>query len=355
MRLLATCFITSFFIISCLSNKNTTDESGVSSVLPEELSEVRALRLDYTDFQHELIANGTVSANKAELRFQTQENIAAIYVKNGDKVHKGQKIAMLDVFKLQNELAQAVDSKERATLELQDVLIGQGYTLDDTAKIPRDVWQIAKIKSNYNQSENQYKLAGYNYRNAVLYAPFDGTVANLFTQTYNLPNTTEPFCTVIDNSRTADFKILENELPFVHLGDLIEVSPFAADGYVCEGRITEINPSVDKNGMVRVKAAIRNVEKNLYDGMNIKIRLQRSLGKRLVIPKTALVLRTNKKVVFTLTGGLARWVYVQTGLENVSGYEITEGLAVGDSIIYEGNINLAHEAPVKLKVDSSYD
>jgi hypothetical protein len=127
------------------------------------------------------------------------------------------------------------------------------------------------------------------------------------------------------------------------------VSPFSIRDYTCEGRIIEINPVVDKNGMVQVKALTGNSQNQLYDGMNVKIRLQRSAGKQLVIPKEALVLRTNKKVVFTLKDGKAQWVYVQTGLENSTGYVVTEGLAEGDSVIYEGNINLAHEAPVIVK------
>ena len=99
-----------------------------------------------------------------------------------------------------------------------------------------------------------------------------------------------------------------------------------------------------------VKAQVNNPQNRLYDGMNVKVQLQRSLGRQLVIPKEALVLRTNKKVVFTLKNGFAQWVYVETGLENSTGYVVTEGLAAGDSVIYEGNVNLAHEAPVKLKV-----
>jgi multidrug efflux pump subunit AcrA (membrane-fusion protein) len=114
----------------------------------------------------------------------------------------------------------------------------------------------------------------------------------------------------------------------------------------------EINPSIDKNGMVQVKALINNPKNQLYDGMNVKIYLQRSLGKQLVIPKEALVLRSNKKVVFTLKNGYAQWVYVQTGLENSGGYVVTEGLSEGDSVIYEGNINLAHETPVKLIINN---
>ena len=350
-------FLVLCFLCICLpgcTKKGDSNEGNVSTVLPDEITEVRVMPLHYTDFQHELVANGTIVAqNKADLRFQTSENIAAIYVKNGDRVSKGQKIAMLDPFKLQNSLAGAKDNLERARLELQDVLIGQGYSLNDTTGIPKEVMQLAKVKSNYDQSLNNYELAEYNYNHSVLYAPFSGVVANLFTKVHNIPNNSEPFCTIIDNSRPeTDFKILESELPVVRIGDKVQVSPFSASQYTCEGRVSEINPTVDKNGMVRVKAAINNPNNRLYDGMNVKISLQRSLGRQLVIPKEALVLRTNKKVVFTLKSGKAQWVYVQTGLENASQYVVTEGLAEGDSVIYEGNINLAHEAPVKLKTEN---
>lgn len=309
------------------------------------------MRLELTDFHHELIANGVVSArNRADLRFQLSENIAAIYVKNGDRVTKGQKIAMLDQFKLQNALSQAKDNLERARLDLQDVLIGQGYSLSDSAHIPADVMQLAKVKSNYNNSFNQCSLAEYNLNNSTLYAPFNGIVANLFSKAYNLPDASQPFCTIIDNLHPeTDFKVLESELPYLRIGDKIRVSPFSANDYLCEGQITEINPSIDRNGMAMIKAYISNPKNQLYDGMNVKIYMQRSLGKQLVIPKEALVLRTNRKVVFTLKNNRAEWVYVQTGLENSSSYVVTEGLNAGDSVIYEGNINLAHEAPVRIK------
>lgn len=51
--------------------------------------------------------------------------VAHIYVKNGDRVQRGQKLAELDKFRLSNKLAQAKDGLEKARLELQDVLIGQ--------------------------------------------------------------------------------------------------------------------------------------------------------------------------------------------------------------------------------------
>ena len=347
------CFFCLIFLslLSCSSKKDSADEGSVSTVLPEEIAEVRAMRLELTDFPDERIANGIVSArNKADLRFQLSENISAIYVKNGDRVTRGQKIAMLDQFKLQNAFSLTQDNLERAKLDLQDVLIGLGYSLSDSARIPDEVMQLAKVKSNYNNSVNQFELAKYNLNNSILYAPFDGVVANLFSKVYNLPDGSQPFCTIIDNLHPEiDFKVLESELLYLRVGDKIQAVPFSAEDYSCEGRVVEINPSVDKNGMVMVKANINNPQNRLYDGMNVKIQLQRSLGLQLVIPKEALVLRTNRKVVFTLKDERAQWVYVQTSLENSSSYVVTEGLNAGDSVIYEGNINLADQTPVKLK------
>ena len=342
-------------LLSCSPKKETAREGSVSTVLPdEEVSEVRVKRVELTDFYHELPANGVVSArNKADLRFQISEYIAAIYVKNGDRVTKGQKIAMLDQFKLQNAFNQARDNLERSKLDLQDVLIGQGYTQNDPARIPEEVMQLARVRSNYNNSINQFELAEYNLKNSTLYAPFDGVVANLFSKVYNLPEGAQPFCTIIDNLQPeTDFKILESELPYLRVGDKVRVSPYSANDYSCEGQIVSINPSVDRNGMVAVKAHINNPKNQLYDGMNVKVHLQRSLGLQIVIPKEALVLRTNRKVVFTLKNERAQWVYVETGLENSNSYVVTEGLNPGDSVIYEGNINLADQTPVKLKTNN---
>jgi multidrug efflux pump subunit AcrA (membrane-fusion protein) len=53
-------------------------------------------------------------------------------------------------------------------------------------------------------------------------------------------------------------------------------------------------------------------------------------------------------VVFTYESGLAKWNYVKTSFENSTQYVITEGLSPGDSVIVKGNLNLAHDAKVKL-------
>ena len=323
-------------------------------VLPDTKNEVAVQILKKRDFNHELVSNGKISARgKADLRFETGEVIAHIYVKNGDRVQKGQKLADLDKFRLEQKLSQSEDALLKAELELKDVLIGQGYSPDDFSKVPAETMKIAKVKSGYEQSKSQYELAKREMEHATLIAPFDGVVANLFSKPYNPANTAEAFCTIIDSKgMEADFTVLENELAFIRMGDKVVITPYAG-GDAFEGSVSEINPLVDANGMVKVKALV-NAGGKLFSGMNVRVSVRRSLGERLVIPKSAVVLRSGKQVVFTLKDGKAMWNYVNTGLENAtecvvsdkSQKGIEDGLLEGDTVIVTGNLNLAHEAEV---------
>jgi RND family efflux transporter MFP subunit len=232
---------------------------------------------------------------------------------------------------------------------MQDVLIGQGYAPEDTARTPPAILQLAQTRSGYDQALAQYQLAAYEEQRAVLTAPFNGTIANLFTKPFNIASTSEPFCTIIDmRNLEASFTLLEGEVPLIQTGDRVEIMPFSLPGEKTEGRISEINPTVDEYGMVRVKASITNQRSRLFEGMNVRIHVQRMLGRQLAVPKGAVVLRSGKPVVFTLVEGKAYWNYVQTGLENATSYTITEGLKEGDIIITDGNINLAHESAVSV-------
>ena len=341
-----------FVCVACGKEEKAMKEETVNAVLPAETNEVTVMKLEETDFHHELISNGKLEARRqADMRFETAEPIAHIYVKNGERVRKGERIASLASFRLENQRASALDALEKAKLELQDVLIGQGYMLKDSARVPADVLRLAQIQSGYEQARTTYELADYEWRRATLTAPFEGIIANLTQKEYNVASTSEAFCTLIDpQSMEARFTILENELPLIREGDRVVVYPFAASEEKVNGHITEINPRVDENGMMRVKASVNGAAR-LFEGMNVRVSVRRSVGGQLVVPKSAVVLRSGKQVVFTAVDGKAYWNYVRTGLENAESYTIVEGLKAGDAVITSGNINLAHEAPIEISTE----
>lgn len=352
-RKILTSIVLFLVVHACSFNKEKEEETSetTTEIIDERPVEVKAQPVEYRDFNYELISNGTIAAlHKADLRFQLQETVVKIHVKNGERVVKGQKLAELDSFKQKISMDQAGEAFERAKLDLQDALIGQGYSLNDSARIPPEVMKIAKIRSNYEQSHNNYKLARYNFEMTTLHAPFNGVIANLTVKEFNLPGG-EPFCTVVDNQNPeVVFHVLENELPLVNLNDRVIVSPFSQYDYSVEGRVSEINPVIDRNGMVRVKAVVSNRENKFHEGMNVKVRVQRLLNRQLVIPKSAVVLRTNRKVVFTLKDNKAVWNYVETAQENSDSYVLVQDkINAGDSVIYDGNMNLMDQVAVIIK------
>jgi len=328
----------------------STEDKKESIVINEDKQKVSVMVLRYGDFNKEIISNGKLIAlKKADLKFRSSENVAAVYVKNGDRVEKGQIIAKLDNFTLSNTLKQSLDQFERTKIDLQDVLISQGYNIKDTALIPESTMKTARVRSGFDKAESDQEMAEYNLRASVLRAPFSGVMANLFSKENNLSNQSEKFCTIIDDSRfEAEFPVLESELASVKEGQSVRIIPYSFNDLEVKGEITKINPVVDQNGMVKVDAVCNNIGHKLFEGMNIKIVLEEKVPHQLVIPKQAVVLRSERQVVFIYKSGHAMWVYVTTGLENISSFTVTEGLMDGDSVIYEGNLNLAHEAGVTL-------
>lgn len=345
------------FLISCRSDKKEKSDESVQQLLPDAPAEVTAITLKTVDFEHELVSNGKIASRTvAEVKFQTTEVIAQVFVKNGDRVAKGQRLAVLDTYALNNKLEQAKDALERSKLEMQDVLIGQGYRLDNLDAVPDDVMQLARVKSGFNTAQTSFNMASYDVKQATLTAPIGGTVANLFAKPQTLSKPAEVFCNIIDTqSLEVSFTVLENELGFIRVGDNVKIVPFSMPDVSISGRISEINPWVNENGMVQLKASVGYYAR-LIEGMNVRVSAFRSAGKQWVVPKTAVVLRTGKQVVFTVVDGKAIWNYVQTGLENAMEYTITsETLKEGDQIIVSGNINLAHESPVKVIKDEKTD
>ncbi|MDE7396183.1 MAG: HlyD family efflux transporter periplasmic adaptor subunit, partial [Muribaculum sp.] len=183
---------------------------------------------------------------------------------------------------------------------------------------------------------------------ATLRAPFDGVVANIEAKKYNRADQSKPFCRVLGADMDVEFNMLESEIGLINIGDKVEILPYST-GDMFSGHITEINPTVNSDGMVRATASV-GYGNALCDGQNVKVRVKKDVGNQLTVPKSAVVLRSGKPVVFTLneTGDKAIWNYVTIGLENMTEYTITDGLTEGMTVITDGNVNLAHQSPVKI-------
>lgn len=333
------------------SEVNEPEEISFTDVVDENRQKVKVTILKESDFNKEILSNGKLYAiNRSDLKFRTSGNIASISVKNGDKVEKGQVIARLDTFLLSNNLKQNINRLERAKIEIQDMLLGLGYNINDSARIPGATMRTVMIRSGYNEAKANLELAEYELNSTLLRAPIRGIVADLTLKESNYANQSEIFCTIIDNSMfEARFPVLENEMKSVKQGQKVRIIPYSDNNISFQGEIVKINPRVDKDGMISVGAICRNSENMLFEGMNVKIFIEESMPKKLIVPKEAVVIRSEKQVVFKYSDGKAKWVYVKTGEENSSSVVITEGLQSGDSVIFAGSLNLVHDSGVEIE------
>lgn len=327
------------------ANDKAVPQAVVEQTVGDQVQRVDTMTVHAVPFKSDIVSNGRVhAAETADVFFRSAELIDKVWVHNGRRVRRGEPLARIDIFKLEAEKKKQEAAVASARLELKDVLIGQGYDPDD-ANIPAKVLKLARVRSGLEQAEANYNSTLRDIDNATLTAPFDGVVANVAGAPHTMASTAEPFCTIVNDSRMdVEFPVIESEFASVHKGDIVEIAPYSSnDTYT--GRIVEINPMVDKNGQITVKATLDS-RHHLIDGLSVKVRMSRLLSNRIVVPKRAVVIRSDRKVVFTYADGKALWNYVSTGLENLDSYEITEGLNEGDIIIVGGCENLAHESPV---------
>lgn len=334
---------------SCSEKKEeSTNDTYVRTQETENMAKVDTIELRETVFCSNIVSNGKIRAGEyADLFFRNAELVEDVRVRNGQHVSKGETLAKLDQRKLNTTLKQQEADIAQARLEMQDVIIGQGYDPEKMNEIPDDTKKLARMRSGLDKAEAAYQSTLRDIDDATLTAPFSGIVANVTVQKYSMAPTDDPAMRIInDGNMCIEFPVLDSEISMITLNDEVEVVPFAGkDSY--KGHITEINPVVEDNGQITIKASLDR-SLGLIDGLNARVKISRSFGKALVVPKSAVVLRSGREVVFTWENNKAVWNYVTTGLENIDSYVIEEGLRPGQIVIVDGNENLAHEAPVEV-------
>lgn len=334
-------------LFACCRVSKSGDADKLQNILIEDKSTVGVAVVRNEAFNEEIVSNGkVVAARYADVYWEVDGLIESVYVVNGQYIAEGTTIAQVETFRHKNALESAKADLERSRLSMHETIIGQGFD-PESDSIPAPVIRLAEVKSGYLQSNASCLSAQYDYDHCTLKSPLSGVVANLTDKPSNKTNRSNPFCRIIEmNSLSAEFTIIENELPMVKVGNTIEISAYAMPENRWEGTITEINPYIESNGMVKVKARIKNAT-GLFEGSNIRVRIKRDTGIHLAVPKGAVVIRSGRPVVFKAVNGLAQWVYVETSIENSESIAIISSeLQDGDTIVVSGNTFLAHKSEI---------
>jgi len=143
--------------------------------------------------------------------------------------------------------------------------------------------------------------------------------------------------------------VYETDFPRVAVGQRAEVALDYVPGKSYEGNVAYVYPAIDeKTRTGRARIELPNAALDLRPGMYARATLHIDLGKRLQIPKSAIVYTGPRRLVFVdLGGGRFQPRGIRMGAETSSAAEIVSGLSEGDIVATSGVFLIAAEARIR--------
>lgn len=254
-----------------------------------------------------------------------------------------------------------VSSQEEYLLALraQGELAGSSFarvsegarTLVESARRRLELWDMTPAQ--IEALERQGKVS----RTVTVASPVGGVVVE--RAAYHHGRTVTPeldLYTIVDLSRVwVQASVYEYEAPFVRVGQAAEIGlPYETERKSLRGRVTFIAPFVDpKTRTVEVRMEFPNPDLALRPEAFVNVVLKRDLGRRLVVPKDAVLDTGVSQYVFVDKGdGYLEPRQVQAGPELAAGRVIAEGLDEGDRVVTAANFILDSESRLKGALDA---
>jgi RND family efflux transporter MFP subunit len=143
---------------------------------------------------------------------------------------------------------------------------------------------------------------------------------------------------------------LESEIGRIKAGREADLRFAAYPGRVFRGKVRAVSPVVDpETKTCGAHIVLDNPSGEIKPGMHAEIEIAAEVFRdRLLVPQEAVLVRGGRKLVFVVGDSLAKWRYIEPGLENERFVEVLEGVKEGDEIITDGHLTLAHDAEVKI-------
>jgi RND family efflux transporter MFP subunit len=140
--------------------------------------------------------------------------------------------------------------------------------------------------------------------------------------------------------------IFEKDLPHTKLGQSVTVRVSAYPDRTFSGKIFYIGDTVsDDTKTLCVRARINNPDLKLKPGMFAETNIV--IGKKqdaLVVPREAILVEENQKIVFVVEDADFHRRFVTTGIETDKYVEITSGLSAEAVVVTSGHYQLLSKA-----------
>jgi membrane fusion protein, multidrug efflux system len=283
-----------------------------------------------------------------------------ISVRLGDRVSRGQRVARLEDFELQEQVKQAEAAQEvsMATIRQReaDLQLAQTnaersrnlfqrqllpkQTLDDNeSRYQSAVAAVDLARAQASQSKARLDELRINLGNMIITSPVNGFVSRRVVDPGAFVSQNAPIVDVVDITTVRLVaNIIEKDLKELQTGDGTKVEVDAYPGEEFMGRIARVSPVLDPaTRTAPIEIEIPNPGYRLKPGMYARVSILTDTTKdALVVPSDAVVDLGGRRGVFTPLNESAVFRALQIGTEAGNIVEILGGLAEGDVVVTTG-------------------
>lgn len=290
------------------------------------------------------------------LTAEVSGRVDRVPVRESQGVAAGAVVLALDPVDYQLALQEAEARKARVEADYRErILFDQ--TLEADVRTERQA--AARIRSGLDEAELGLRKAQLDLERTRVRTPFAGRVASLNVVPGQLVRAGDELMTLVAlDPIKVQVQVLEGELAHIGPGARAQVRFSAFPDRVFEGTVETINPLVEEETRTaRVTVLVPNRDARILPGMYARVELEaQRIPDRVMVPRTAILERDRRTMLFVYEDGRAKWRYVTTGLENEQYVEIrenpdTDTVRPGEVVLTAGHFTLTHDATVRL-VDS---
>ncbi len=292
-----------------------------------KLEKQQALRLKYLS---ELILEKQFSTSEFDPDPETLEKIAKAK-KEAEQADELYKKGLL-----------SRDEWDRAQKGYELVLIESGSKKDE----------VMASSKNLTQTEIDVKISEMELAKTRIRAAFSGIITDIMVSSKEHVSPGQELFTLVNIAQIkVKAKVLESEIGKMRLGREVDVRFAAYPDKVFKGRVAAISPIVNADDKTcAVHIAVDNPTEEIKPGMHAEVEIAAEIYEdRLIVPQDAILTRGGRRLVFVVEGNLAKWRYVEIGVENEHFAEILDGVTEGELVITEGHFTLAHDARVTVR------
>lgn len=272
-------------------------------------------------------------------------NIRRLLFEPGDKVVRGQRLAVIDTRLLAFELAKAESNTARLQRDLQtytELLEGKAATGQ----------KVSEIRQLYMDAQNLELQLRKQIADATIRAPATGVIGSKDVEEGMYVSTGGAIGSIIDQSQLkVKVYVTEAQVYGIRLGEKIRFNTAVYPDSSFEGVVTFISPKANEayNYEVEITVAESDMEIPLRPGTFVDVDFSgKTTRKVLLIPGEALGESTREAFVYVVRDGRALIRRVRAGVVSGNKVQVTEGLQPGEEVITSGQINLKDGSFVKV-------